>query len=243
MGLFDRVRGSSANQSKQPEPWPEFGSILDTVPAADARALSHQEWWIRKWLDLIGTEDNAALATHHRILGEAVGSNGLHRVVTCHSTGLAPADLRQRPWRWLGLGAQAARQNGDSHLPIRLFYFMLSFEDAIGPAIEMWNTAEFTDLGYTRPSAHSQQLLAKPAYDSISLGDADASAFTLPNGQLNPQKLLDRADRILRGDFGSHEPQHEEPIHDEFQIGPPLSNGVFADAASGQFLYGRRINS
>ena len=233
MGFFNRPSSSSRPVS---DPFPPQGSQLDTIPAVDDLGLLCIRMWLDEWFQALVNPSNPTLIRLLTTYGEALEGNGLRATFAAVQKGIDGDSPRQRPWRWLSLGAAAANAAGDNVTPIKILYFMLQFDSFVRASIEADDIDTFIEIGIDPPTLHSKSLIAEQALDATMA--IQEEAIHLPQEDLSCDAMMSQAVKILEA--------AERELPDgggapQFLIGKPLADGEWADSKSGDFRYGRRI--
>lgn len=240
MGIFDWGTKKSAPAPSSSSPFPAPGSRLDSIPAMDDDSLLCIRQWLDDWFNALAQQNNPTLMRLLTTYGEALDGNGVRATFAAMQKGIDGDAPRQRPWRWLSLGAARANEYGDFDTTIKIFYFMLQFDSFVREAIEADDVDGFIEIGIDPPTLHSKFLVAEQAEKAMLQAENDTVAT--PLGDLSTGKLLNAVVTILEpaeGEFG----MDFAKARGQFLVGAPLGGGVWADSKSGEFKYGRRIQS
>ena len=233
MGFFNRPSSSTRPVS---DPFPPQGSQLDSIPAVDDLGLLCIRMWLDEWFQALVNPHNPTLIRLLTTYGEALDGNGVRATFAAVQKGIHGDNPRQRPWRWLSLGAGAANADGDNVTPIKIFYFMLQFDSFVKAAIEADDIDTFIEIGIDPPTLHSKALIAEQAMDATM--QIQEEAIHLPVGDLSCDAMMSQAATILEAAERQFPDGTGAP---QFLIGKPLADGEWADSKSGEFRYGRRI--
>jgi len=236
MGIFDRGRKKS--EAPAQDLFPPQGSRLDTVPGMDDDSLWCIKYWLEDWFRALVAGDNPTISRLLITYGEALESNGLRATLNAVQQGIDGSAPRQRPWRWLSLGAAAANAAGEYEIAVKIFYFMLQFDTFVREAIEANDVDGFIEMGIDPPVPHSKYLVATQAVEALMR--VSPESLRIPAGQLSIDKLRDAAIGII--EQAQEELETDGGVHRErFLVGRPMDDGVWTDSKSGEFRYGRRI--
>lgn len=233
MGFFNRPAKDARPTG---DPFPPQGSELDTIPAVDSLGLLCIQQWLDEWFRALTQPDNPTLIRLLTTYGEALDANGLRAVFAAVKKGVDGSSPGQRAWRWLSLGAAASNAAGDFVIPIKILLFMLQFDSFVRPAIEADDIDGFIEIGIDPPTLHSRWLIAEQAMTAAM--QIQEEGIHLPQGELSCDAMMSQAAVILEAAEAELGEGGGAP---QFLVGKPLADGVWADARSGEFRYGRRI--